>query len=366
MVAQRKTKAPLRKTKLTPKREPGRAAILRGLDRPKFNKGQAMKIRRRQFLRFAAAGVAVCYPPQIAWSQAYPTRPVRIVAGFAPGGGVDIAARLIGQSLSERLGQPFVIENRPGAGSNIGTESVVNAAPDGYTLLLVSAPNAINAALYEKLSFDFIRDIAPIASIHREPHVMVVHPSVPTDTVPEFLRYAKANPGKINMASAGNGSTNHVTGELFKMITGVALLHVPYRSASPALIDVIAGQVQVYFATMSSSIEYIRADKLRPLAVTSLTRSARLPDIPSVAEFVPGFEASQWYGVAAPRNTPAEIIDKLSTEINAAIADPKLKARIAGLGATPMPMTPADFRTFIAAETDKWGKVVKFSGAKVD
>jgi tripartite-type tricarboxylate transporter receptor subunit TctC len=322
-----------------------------------------MKIRRRQFLQFAAASVAVAAAPQIAWSQTYPTRPVRIVAGFAPGGGVDIAARLIGQSLSERLGQPFVIENRPGAGSNIATESVVNAAPDGYTLLLVGAPNAINAALYEKLSFNFMRDIAPVASIHREPHVMVVHPSVPANTVPEFLRYAQANPGKINMASAGNGSTNHVTGELFKMITGVNLLHVPYRSASPALIDLIGGQVQVMFATMSSSIEYIRAEKLRPLAVTGLARSALLPDVPTVAEFAPGFEASQWYGLGAPKNTPAEIIEKLNNEINAALDDSAMKARIASLGATPMPMTPAGLRKFIAEETDKWGKVVRFSGA---
>jgi tripartite-type tricarboxylate transporter receptor subunit TctC len=275
-------------------------------------------------------------------------------------------ARLIGQWLSERLGQPFVIENRPGANGNIGTEAVVRGAPDGYTLLLISPPHAINATLYDKLSFNFIRDIAPVAGIHREPDVMKVNPSVPVKTVPEFIAYAKANPGKINFASGGNGSPSHVSGELFKMMTGVNLVHVPYRGAGPALVDLLGGQVQVNFSTMSSSIEYVRAGKLRALAVTTPTRSPVLPDVPTVAEFVPGYESSYWTAVGAPKNTPAEIVDKLNKEINAALADPKMKARLLDLGGTPMPMTPADFGNLIAEETEKWAKVVKFSGAKPD
>jgi tripartite-type tricarboxylate transporter receptor subunit TctC len=291
---------------------------------------------------------------------------VRIIVGFAPGGATDIMARMIGQWLSERLGQQFVIENRPGAASNVGTEAVVNAAPDGYTLLVVTAVNAINASLYEKLNFNLIRDIVPVASMHREPFVVEVNPSVPVKTVPEFIAHAKANPGKINMASAGIGSGNHVAGELFKMMTGVTLVHVPYRGAGPALVDLLGGQVQVMFATMSSSIEYVRGGKLRALAVTTATRSPVLPDIPTVAEFVPGYESSFWTGVGAPKNTPAEIVDKLNKEINAVLADPKMKARLAELGATALPGSSADFGKLLADETEKWAKVVKFAGVKVD
>jgi tripartite-type tricarboxylate transporter receptor subunit TctC len=291
---------------------------------------------------------------------------VRIIVGFAPGGATDIMARLVGQWLSERLGQQFVIENRPGAGSNIATEVVVNAPPDGYTLLVTTSVNAINATLYDKLNFNFIRDIAPVASIHREPHVLEVHPSVPVKTVPEFIAYAKANPGKINMASAGIGSGNHIAGELFKMMTDVNLVHVPYRGAGPALVDLLGGQVQVMFATMSSSIEYVRDGKLRALAVTTATRSPALPHIPTVSDFVPGYEASFWTGVGAPKNTPAEIVNKLNKEINAALADPKMKARLADLGGTALSGSPADFGKFVADETEKSAKVVKFAGVKAD
>ena len=276
----------------------------------------------------------------------------------------DIVARLIGQWLSERLGQPFIIENRPGAGSNIATEAVVRAPPDGYTLLLVGPPNAINATLYDKLNFNFIRDIAPVASIVRVPNVMVVNPSVPAKTVPEFIAYAKANPGKINMASAGIGSSAHVAGELFKMMTGVDMVHVPYRGAAPALTDLLGGQVQVCSPRMPASIEYIKAGKLRALAVTTATRSEALPDVPTVGEFVPGYEASSWYGVGAPKNTPAEIVDKLNKEINAALADPKIKARLADLGGTALAGSPADFGKLIADETEKWGKVIRAANIK--
>ena len=325
-----------------------------------------MKLPRRKFLHLAAGTAALPAVSHIAWAQEYPTKPVRIIVGFAPGGGADIAARLIGQWLSEWLGQSFVIENRPGAGSNIATEAVVRAPSDGYTLLLVSAPAAINATLYEKLSFNFIRDIAPVASISHVPHVMVVHPSFPAKTVPEFIAYAKANAGKINMASAGNGSTPHVAGELFKMMAGVNLIHVPYRSAGPALTDLLGGQVQVMFDNMASSIEHIRAGKLRPLAVTTTMRSETLPDVPTVSEFVPGYEVSNWFGVGAPKATPAEILDRLNKEINASLADPKIKARLADLGGTVLPGTPADFGRLIAEETEKWGKVVKFTGIKAE
>jgi tripartite-type tricarboxylate transporter receptor subunit TctC len=320
-----------------------------------------MKLRRRQFLHLAAGAAALPFAPQVARAQAYPTRPVRIIVGFAPGGATDIMARLIGQWLSERLGQQFIIENRPGAASNVGTEAVVNAAPDGYTLLVVTSVNAINASLYEKLNFNLIRDVAPVASVHREPFVMEVNPSVPVKTVPEFIAHAKANPGKINMASAGIGSGNHIAGELFKMMTGVNLVHVPYRGGGPALVDLLGGQV---LATMSSSIEYVRADKVRALAVTTATRSSVLPDIPTVAEFVPGYESSFWTGVGAPKNTPAEIVDKLNKEINAALADPKFKARLADLGGTALSGSPVDFGKFIADETEKCAKVVKFAGLK--
>ena len=288
------------------------------------------------------------------------------MVGFAAGGATDIVARIMGQWLSERLGQQFVVENRPGAGTNIATAAVVNAAPDGHTLLMVSPTNAVNATLYDKLSYNFIRDIAPVASIHREPFLVEVDPSVPVKTVPEFIAYAKAHPGQISFASAGNGSVAHVTGELFKMMTGVNLVHVPYRGAGPALVDLLGGQVQVMFATMSSSIEYVRGGKLRALAVTTATRSPVLPDIPTVAEFVPGYESSFWTGVGAPKNTPAEIVDKLNKEINAALADSKMKARLAELGATALPGSPADFGKLLADETEKSAKVVKFAGVKAD
>jgi tripartite-type tricarboxylate transporter receptor subunit TctC len=325
-----------------------------------------MKLFRRRFLHFAAGVAALPAGSRIAWAQAYPSRPVRIIVPVGAAGVTDIIARLIGQWLSERLGQPFVIENRPGAGNTIGTEAVVRAPADGYTLLLVGAPNAINASLYDKVSFDFIRDIAPVAAIARVSNVLAVNLSVPARTGPEFIAYAKANPGKINMASVGNGSTPHVTGELFKMMAGVDMVHVPYRSAAAALTDLITGQVQVYFATTASSIEHIRAGRLRALAVTSTTRSEFLPDVPSVSDFLPGFEASFWGGVGAPRNTPAEIVSKLNQEINAGLADAKLTARLADLGGTVISGSPADFAKLIADETEKWGKVVKFAGLKPD
>jgi tripartite-type tricarboxylate transporter receptor subunit TctC len=326
----------------------------------------AVKLPRRNFLHLAAGAAALPAVSRFAFAQAYPTRPVRLIVGFAPGGATDIMARLMGQSLSERLGQQFVIENRPGAASNVGTEAVVNAAPDGYTLLVVTSVNAINATLYEKLNFNLIRDVAPGASTHREPFVMEANPSVPVKTVAEFIAHAKANPGKINMASAGIGSGNHISGELFKMMTGVNLVHVPYRGGGPALVDLISGQVQVLFATMSSSIEYVRAGKLRALAVTTATRSSVLPDIPTVAEFVPGYESSFWTGVGAPKNTPAEIVDKLNKEMNATLADPKFKARLADLGGTALSGSPLDFGKFVADETEKWAKVVKFAGIRAD
>ena len=325
-----------------------------------------MKLPRRNFLHLAASAAALPVVSRFAWAQAYPSRPVRIIVGFAPGGATDIMARLMGQSLSERLRQPFVIENKPGAATNIATEAVVNAAPDGYTLLVVTSVNAINASVYEKLNFNLIRDVVPIASIHREPFVMEANPSVPVKTVAEFIAYAKANPGKLTMASAGIGSGNHISGELFKMMTGVNLVHVPYRGGGPALVDLISGQVQVLFATMSSSIEYVRAGKLRALAVTTATRSSVLPDIPTVAEFVPGYESSFWTGVGAPKNTPAEIVDKLNKEMNATLADPKFKARLADLGGTALSGSPLDFGKFVADETEKWAKVVKFAGVKAD
>jgi tripartite-type tricarboxylate transporter receptor subunit TctC len=325
-----------------------------------------MNLPRRQLLHLTAGAAALPITARIALALDYPVRPVRIIVGFAPGGGTDIMARLIGVRLSEQLGQQFVIENRPGAASNIGTEMVVNAAPDGYTLLVATFVNAVNTTLYDKLNFNFIRDIAPVVSIAREPFAIEVHPSVPVKTVLEFVAYAKANPGKINMASAGSGSGNHIAGELFKMMTGVNLVHVPYRGAGPALVDLLGGQVQVMFASMSSSIEYVRAGKLRALAVTIATRSPVLPEVPPVAEFVPGYEFSFWTGIGAPRNTPAEIIDKLNMEINAALADPKMKARLAEWGATALAGSASDFGKLIADETEKWGKVVKFASVKAD
>jgi tripartite-type tricarboxylate transporter receptor subunit TctC len=317
-----------------------------------------MKLPRRNFLHLAAAAVALPAMSRIARAQAYPTRPVRVIVPFAPGGGTDLLARLIGQWLSERLGQPFVIENRPGGGTNIGTEAVVRSPPDGYVLLQVTSSNAINATLYDKLSFNFIRDIAPVACLIPSPFVMVVNPALPAKTVPEFIAYANANPGKVNMASFGNGTSSHVAGELFKMMTGVNMVHVPYRGTAPALTDLLAGQVQVMFATMPGSIEQIRAGQLRALAVTTATRSETLPDIPTVAEFVPGYEANTWYGIGVPRKTPTEIVDKLDKEINAGLADPKLRARLADIGGTVTPGSPTDFGKLITDDTEKWGKVI--------
>ncbi len=325
-----------------------------------------MRLPRRQFLHLAVAAAALPALSRIASAQTYPTRPVRLIIGYPPGGSADITARLMGQWLSERLGQPVIIESRPGGGTNIATEAVVRAPADGYTLLLVAPANAINASLYDKLNFNFIRDIAPVAGIIRFPNVVVVNPSLPVKTIPELIAYAKANPGKLNMASSGNGSTIHVSGELFKMMTGINMVHVPYRGGAPALTDMISGQVQVMFDNVPTSIEFIRAGKLRPLAVTTATRSEVLPDLPTVADFVPGYEASAWYGVGAPKGTPDEIVLKLNREINAILADPKAKARLAELGASLLPGSPTDFARLLADETEKWSKVVKFSGAKPD
>ena len=323
-----------------------------------------MNLLRRQFLHLAAGAAALPAMPRIARAQPYPSRPVRIIIPFPAGQATDTVARLMGQSLSERLGQPFVIENRTGAGGNIGTETVVRATPDGYTLLLVGLSSAINATLYEKLNFNFIRDIAPVASIGGGPYIMVVNPSVPAKTVLEFVAYAKANSGKINMASSGSGSVSHVFGELFKMMTGVNLVHVPYRGGYVP--DLLSGQVQLVFGTISSCIQYVMGGMLRALAVTTATRSDALPDIPTLAEFVPGYEASQWYGVGAPKDTPAAVIDKLNKEINAVAADPIIKARLAGLGVDPMSMTSAEFGKSIAAETEKWAKVIRVANIKAE
>ena len=323
-----------------------------------------MKLPRRQFLHLAAGAVTLSACLRIAVAQTYPTRPVKLVVGFPPGGGNDIVARLIAQWLSERLGQPFVVENRPGAGTNIATEGVVRAQPDGYTLLFVAPSSAINATLYEKLSFNFIRDIAPVASLMRLPNVMEVNLSVPVKTVPEFIAYAKADRSKINMASPGVGTSVHLSGELFKMMAGVDMLHVPYRGTAFALTDLLGGQVQVTFGTMTGSIEYIRTGKLRALAVTTATRSEALPDVPTVAEFLPGYEASTWYGIGAPKDTATEIIDKLNKEINAGLADSKMKAQLADLGGTVLAGSPAEFGRLIADETEKWARVVKFAGIK--
>jgi len=325
-----------------------------------------MKLPRRKFLHLAASAVALPALSPIARAQTYPTRPVRLTVGFPAGGVADILARLMGQWLSERLGQPFVIENRPGAGGNIATEVVVRAPADGYTLLLVDPPNAINATLYDNLSFNFIRDIAPIAGIARSANVMDVNALFPAKTVPEFIAYAKANPGKINMASGGNGTTTHVAGELFKMMAGVDMVHVPYRGGAPAITDLLGGQVQVYFGAVSESIQHIRAGKLRALAVTTVTRSDTLPDVPTVGDFVPGYEAATWYGLGAPKNTPSEIVDELNKEVNAGLADPKVRARLADLGFTVFASSPVEFSKLIAGETEKLAKVVKFAGIKPD
>jgi tripartite-type tricarboxylate transporter receptor subunit TctC len=325
-----------------------------------------MKLPRRRFLRLAAGAAALPAVLRFARAQDYPSRPVRIVVGFPAGGGSDITARLMGQWLSERLGQPFVVENRPGAATNIATEAVVRAPADGYTLLLFGSSSAINATFYDKLPFNLIRDISPVAGINRVPYVIVVNPSVPAKSVPEFVAYAKANPGKINMASSGNGSVQHVSGELFKIMTGVSLVHVPYRGAAPALTDLISGQVQVMFDAVSSSIEYIRAGKLRALALTTATRSDALPDLPTISDFVPGYETSSWSGIGAPKDTPVEIVGKLNKETTAALADPKIKARLADLGSIPMPMSPADFGNLIAESVEKWGKVIRTANIKAE
>jgi tripartite-type tricarboxylate transporter receptor subunit TctC len=323
-----------------------------------------MKLRRRQFLQLAAGAGAAPAISRMAWAETYPARPVRIIVGYPSGGSNDLLARLIAQWLSDRMGRQFVIENRPGAGSNIATEAVVRAAPDGYTLLMVSAANMSNAALYDKLNYNFIRDIAPVAGVMRVPLVMEVNPSIPAKTVPEFIAFAKANPGRINFASGGIGTSIHLSGELFKMMTGIEMQHVPYRGNGPAITDLLGGQVQIMFDTMPAAIGYIRAGELRALAVTTAMRSEALPDIPTVGEYVPGYEASSLYGVAAPRSTPAEIVDRLNSEINAALADPAMKARLADLGGIVLAGSPADFARLIATETEKWGKVVKLSGAK--
>jgi len=325
-----------------------------------------VKTSRRFFLQLAAAAAALPMVPRLAKAQSYPNQPVRIMVGYAPGGSTDILARLMGQWLSERLGQQFVVENRAGAGSNIATEAVVNAAPNGYTLLLITPANLINAALYPNLKFDFARDIAPVVLMTLEPNAMVVHPSVPAKSLAEFIAFARANPGKITMASGGNGASSHISGEMFKMLAGVDMVHVPYRGAGPALAAVLGGQAQLYFSPLSATVGHVRQGQLRALAVTTEKRSAVLPDIPAVGELVPGYEASQLYGVGAPRNSPAEIIDKLNKEINVILADPAAKARLADLGMTPVGGSPAHFGKIIGDETERWGKVVKFSGAKID
>ena len=323
-----------------------------------------MNFARRRFLHLAAGAAAFPALSRTARAQTYPTRPVRWLVGYPAGGSADMVARLIGQHLAEKLGHPFVIENRPGAGNNIATEAAVRAPADGYTLLLVNPANAINATLYDKLNFNFLQDIAPVGGFMRVPNVAVVHPSVPAKTIPEFIAYAKANPGKINMASSGNGVPSHVAGELFKMMAGVDMVHVPYRGSAPALTDLLGGQVQVMFDPLPSSIAHIRAGRLRPLAVTTTTRSEVMPEIPTVGDFLPGYEASTWFGAGVPKNTAAEIVNKLNNEINAALANPKINMRLIDLGGTMLAGSPADFGKLIAAETEKWAKVVKFSGAK--
>ena len=325
-----------------------------------------MKLSRRSLLHLSAGAVALPALSRRARAQTYPARPIRLFIGYTPGGSADITARLTGQWLSERLGQSVIVESRPGGGTNIATEAVVRAPPDGYTLLLVAPANAINATLYDKLSFDFLRDIVPVAGIIRFPNVVDVNPSLPVKSIPELIAYAKTNPGKLNMASSGNGSTIHMSGELFKMMTGINMVHVPYRGGAPALTDLIAGQVHVMFDNLPTSAEHVRSGRLRGLAVTGTARSHVLPDLPTVADFLPGYEASAWYGLGAPRNTPAAVIDRLNDAVNAILADPTSQGRFAELGASLLPGSPADFGKLLADETEKWGKVVKFAGAKPD
>jgi tripartite-type tricarboxylate transporter receptor subunit TctC len=325
-----------------------------------------MKLPRRNFLHLASGAAALPVVSLIARAQGYPTRPVRLLVGFAPAGTTDIHARLIAQWLSERLGQQFIVENRVGAGGNLATEAVVRAAPDGYTLLEASAADAWNATLYSNLKFNFIRDIAPVASISKGMNVLLVHPTLPVKSIPDLIAYTKTNPGKVIVASAGVGSSPHISWELFRAMTGTEMLHVPYRGGGPALTDMLAGQAQVYFGALGSSIEYVKSGNLRALAVTGATRSDALPDIPSVGEFVPGYEASGWQGIGAPRNTPTEIVDKLNKEINAVLADPKMKARLADLGSTAFVNSPADFGKFIAEFTERWGKIIRSANIKAD
>jgi tripartite-type tricarboxylate transporter receptor subunit TctC len=325
-----------------------------------------MKLPRRKFLHIAAGAAALPAVSRLARAQTYPARPVQLVVPATPGAGSDVTARLIGQRLSERLGQPFVVENRSGAGTNLGTEFVVRALPDGYTLLLITPANTINAAIYDHLNFNFIRDIAPVAGVVRAPEVMEISPSIPVKTVPEFIAYAKANPGKLNIGSSGVGSGSHLAGELFRAMTGVEWFHVPYRGPAEAQTAMLSGQVQVYFGPLSAAVEFIRADKLRALAVTSAMRSEALPGIPTVAEFVPGYEASGWFGVGAPKDTPGEIIDKLNAQINATLAEPKTKIELANLGDTPFAVSPSDFGKFVVDETEKWARVIKFAGIKAE
>jgi tripartite-type tricarboxylate transporter receptor subunit TctC len=325
-----------------------------------------MNLSRRSLLHLSAGAVALPALSRRARAQTYPARPIRLIIGYTPGGSADITARLTGQWLSERLGQSVIVESRPGGGTNIATEAVVRAPPDGYTLLLVAPANAINATLYDKLSFDFLRDIVPVAGIIRFPNVVDVNPSLPVKSIPELIAYAKTNPGKLNMASSGNGSTIHMSGELFKMMTGINMVHVPYRGGAPALTDLIAGQVHVMFDNLPTSAEHVRSGRLRGLAVTGTARSHVLPDLPTVADFLPGYEASAWYGLGAPRNTPAAVIDRLNDAVNAILADPTSQGRFAELGASLLPGSPADFGKLLADETEKWGKVVKFAGAKPD
>jgi tripartite-type tricarboxylate transporter receptor subunit TctC len=325
-----------------------------------------MKLPRRNFLHLAAGATALPTISRVAWAQSYPARPVRLVTGFAAAGGSDVVARLIGQWLSERLGQSFIIENRPGAGGNIGTESVVRAPLDGHTLLLVTFANVVNGSLYKKLNFSFIRDIAPVAGLIRVPDLMAIHPSVPAQTVPEFIAYAKANAGKITMASAGNGSSGHLAGELLKMMVGINLVHAPYRGNGPALTDLLGGQVELMFPTSPSSVEYVKAGRLRGLAVTSASRSETLPDLPTVGEFVPGYEVSALYGIGAPKGTPPEVIDTINKESNAALANPKMKARFVDLGGIIIPGSPANFGKLIVEETEKWAKVIQAANINVE
>jgi tripartite-type tricarboxylate transporter receptor subunit TctC len=324
-------------------------------------------IARRTLMRLAGSSIALAVTGRTAWAEMFPVRPVRLLVGFGAGGAPDIMARLMGQWLSDRLGQPFIVENKPGGGGSLATEEVVNAHPDGYTLLLLLPGNAaINASLYDKLSYDFARDLAPVAGLSREPEVMVVNPAFPAKTVLEFISYAKANPGKINMASPGIGTGPHMAGELFKYMTGIEMMHVPYRGSAPAITDLLGGQVQVYFAPISASIEYVRTGKLRALGVTTAARAAALPDVPPLGDFVPGYETSVWYGIGAPKKTPAEIIDRLNKEINAGLADPGMTARLAALGSSAFPVSPAEFGKFNRDETEKWAKVIKFARIKPD